>query len=101
VETYSVVYSLVALQQLRDIERFISAESAPDRAVAYTKRIRQACESLRSFPYRHRLRDDVRPRLRVVGFEGRASIHYMIDDDSATVIVLGIYYGGQDWESRY
>ena len=44
-------------------------------------------------------RDDIRPGLRVTHHKGRTLIAYAVDEDSRTVSVLGIFYGGQDYEA--
>ena len=42
-------------------------------------------------------RDDLRPGLRVVGFRRRVTIAFAITEE--TVEILGIYYGGRDYEA--
>lgn len=41
-------------------------------------------------------RDDLRPGLRIIGFRGRAVIVFNVRDE--TVVILGVYYGGRDYE---
>ena len=74
------------------------AESA-GRAVAgdYIDRIEAACLALASFPARGRKRDDLRPGLRIVGFERRVSIAFIVDDRE--VVIARIFYGGRDYEA--
>jgi len=40
------------------------------------------------------LRDDIRPYLRVIGFERSASIAFMVAD--TCVVILRVFYGGQN-----
>lgn len=54
------------------------------------------CESLRTFPNRGVLRDDIRPGMRVFGFRRRVSITFEVT--GKVVTVLGIFYGGQNFE---
>lgn len=42
-------------------------------------------------------RDDVRPGLRITNYKKRAVIAFAVD--AAQVSVIGIFYGGQDYES--
>jgi plasmid stabilization system protein ParE len=49
------------------------------------------------FPERGVARDDVRPGLRTTHHRGRVIIAYTVID--ADVHILGIFYGGQDYES--
>lgn len=57
------------------------------------------CEGLALFPMRGVPREDIRPGLRVTHHKGRTLIAYAVDDDTRTVSVLGIFYGGQDYEA--
>ncbi len=57
------------------------------------------CEGLALFPLRGVPREDIRPGLRVTHHKGRTLIAYAVDNDTRTVSVLGIFYGGQDYEA--
>ena len=98
---YTVGYAITALEQLDEIETFIIGEGEANRAFSFTARIRAACESLNTFPSRYRKRDDIRDGLRVFGFENRVTITYEIDEQDFRVTILGIHYGGRNWESQY
>jgi toxin ParE1/3/4 len=76
---------------------YIVAEAGLDVAGTYIERIEAACLSLATFPERGRRRDDIRPGLRIVGFERRASIMYQVLNRE--VVIVRILYGGQDLES--
>jgi toxin ParE1/3/4 len=41
-------------------------------------------------------RDDIRPGLRTIGFERRATIAFQVK--RAEVVIVRIFYGGQDYE---
>lgn len=56
------------------------------------------CEGLALFPLRGVPRDDIRPGLRVTHHKGGTLIAYAVDESTRTVSVLGIFYGGQDYE---
>ncbi len=56
------------------------------------------CEGLALFPLRGVPREDIRPGLRVTHHKGRTLIAYAIDEHTRTVLILGIFYGGQDYE---
>lgn len=45
---------------------------------------------------RGRLRDGVRPGLRVIGFERRVTAAFTVGKDRVTI--LRLFYGGRDWE---
>lgn len=57
------------------------------------------CERLALFPLRGVPREDIRPGLRVTHHKGRILVAYSVDEDTRTVSVLGIFYGGQDYEA--
>ena len=48
---------------------------------------------------RGRKRDDVRPGLRIAGFERRVTVAFMVENDR--VIILRLFYGGQEWEREF
>ena len=55
------------------------------------------CDALADFPLIGRARDDIRPGLRTTGFRRRAVIAFAVTDE--VIEILGIYYGGRDYES--
>lgn len=55
------------------------------------------CESLRTFPHRGTVRDAVRSGLRITNYKKRAVIAF--DVDAELVSIIGIFYGGQDYET--
>jgi len=55
------------------------------------------CESLSTFPHRGTMRDDVRPGLRITHYKKRAVIAFYVDAEQVSVI--GVFYGGQDYET--
>ena len=95
--SYEVVFSPEAQEQLAELYRYIAAAASPDVAARYTQAIISYCESLRTFPLRGTTRDDVRPGLRVTNYRRRAVIAF--DVAGERVSVIGIFYGGQDYEA--
>jgi plasmid stabilization system protein ParE len=57
------------------------------------------CERLSNFPRRGTARDDIRPGLRITNYKGRTVIAFGVDDESLRVSILGLFYGGQDYEA--
>lgn len=94
---YHVVFSPEAEEQLTELYRYIAADASPDIAARYTEAIVSYCESLRTFPHRGNTRDDVRPGLRVTHYKKRTVIAF--DVATEVVSIIGIFYGGQDYES--
>jgi toxin ParE1/3/4 len=88
-----------AQEDLIDIGRYIAeASGSAERALDYIRRIREWCEHLKTFPQAGRARDDLRPGLRIVAFERRVVIAYMILP-SGDVEIGRFFYGGRDYEA--
>lgn len=95
--THRVVFAPEAEDQLAALYRYIASASSTDIADRFTEAIVQFCESLSTFPRRGNKRDDVRPGLRVTHYRKRVIIAFIVDAD--LVSILGVFYGGQDYES--
>lgn len=76
----------------------VEQSSSHDRAQGYVRRIQAACEKLKAFPEVGRLRDDLRPGVRILGFERRVVIVYMVLA-SGDVEIGRVFYGGRDYEA--
>jgi toxin ParE1/3/4 len=81
---------------LFDLYHYIAQESGFELAGQYIDRIEEACLALATFPERGRKRDDIRPGLRILGFERRASLVFQVK--RTEVVVIRVLYGGQDLE---
>jgi toxin ParE1/3/4 len=97
--SYAVEFTPEADRQLEVLYDYIAAAATPVTAELYTNAIITYCESLATFPERAPRRDDIRPGLRVTHYRGRTSIAYTVDEDAQVVWILGVYYGGQDYET--
>jgi toxin ParE1/3/4 len=95
--SHRVVFSPEAEEQLAALYGYIAAAASPDIAARYTEAIVSFCESLRTFPHRGNMRDDVRPGLRITNYKKRAVIAFAVDSEQVSII--GVFYGGQDYES--
>jgi len=96
---HEVVFAPEAEAQLVALYFQIASAASPEIAANYTEAIVQQCESLKTFPIRGALRDDIRPGLRVFGFRRRVSIVFEVTDQRVTI--LGIFYGGQSFETAF
>ena len=94
---YIVIFTPEAQEQLVALYQYISVAASPEIAERYTEAIIAHCECLQDFPHRGTRRDDVRPGLRITNYKKRAVIAFTVD--SKRVSIVGIYYGGQDYES--
>ena len=93
---YTVVFTPEAEAQLIELYGYIAAEASPEIAARFTDGIVTYCESLNTFPARGNRRDDIRPGLRITSYRKRVAISFNIDDDRVNII--GVFYGGQDYE---
>jgi toxin ParE1/3/4 len=100
VKVYSVVFAPEAEDNLVEIYEYIAAHASPAIAERYTSAIVAYCEGLKTFPRRGTQRHDIRPGLRVTNYQGRAVIAFEVDDATRTVSVLGVFYGGRDYENN-
>jgi toxin ParE1/3/4 len=95
-KTFEISFRPAAEADLSGLYRHIAAEAGREIAGAYIDRIEAACMALQSFPERGTRRDDIRPGLRTMGFERRATIAFQVL--KAEVVIVRIFYGGQDFE---
>ncbi len=74
----------------------IADVAGEEAAGVYIDRIEASCRALESFPQRGTKRDDIRPGLRTMGFERRATIVFQVK--RTEVVIIRVFYGGQDYE---
>jgi toxin ParE1/3/4 len=94
--SHTVVFTPEAKDDLLDLYDYIADRSSAKRALGYIARIEKSCMSLQTLPERGTLRKDLRPGLRVMGFEHRVLIAFRVNSDS--VAILRILYGGRSVE---
>ena len=73
----------------------IAAEASQAVALAHLQRIENWLAAFNIGAERGTRRDDIRPGLRTIGFERRLTVAFVVDD--ARVVILRVFYGGQDW----
>ena len=95
--SYTIVFTPEAEAQLVYLYACISAEASPEITARFTDGSATYCESQSNFPARGSSRDDVRPGLRVIGYRKRVAIAFHVDEGRANII--GVFYGGQDYEA--
>ncbi len=93
----SVVFTPEAEDQLVELYRYIAASGSAEVAARYTEEIVAYCEELAAFPRRGRARDDIRSGLRTIGFRRRVVIAFALLGQ--TVVIIGVFYGGRDYEA--
>jgi plasmid stabilization system protein ParE len=95
--SYDVVFSPEAEAQLVELYRYIEARATPEIAAGFTDGIVACCENLATFPLRGVRRDDIRAGLRITNYRKRVAIAFDVDGDR--VNILGVFYGGQNYEA--
>jgi toxin ParE1/3/4 len=94
-----VVFTPLAARQIDQLHGYITANASEERADEYVGRIIDYCEGLSLFPERGRARDDIFVGLRVIGFERRVMIAFVITED--TILIEGVFYGGQELDGAF
>ncbi len=92
---FEVGFRPLAEADLLALYRRIAAAAGTEMAGAYIDRIEAACLALETFPARGTKRDDIRPGLRTMGFERRATIVFRIP--RRAVLIVRLFHGGQDF----
>lgn len=100
-ETYSVIYSSNAKDDLIEIYSYIAFDlQVPDIAEGQVNRIRKTIRSLDFMPSRY-ITVEWEPwksmRMHQVPVDNFV-VYYVVNDDSRTVTVIRIFYGGRDIE---
>lgn len=98
-KTFKISFRPLAETDLFGLYRYIAEHSGDVVAGDYIGRIEAACMALETFPERGTRRDDIRPGLRTMGFERRATIVFEIR--KTEVVIVRIFYGGQDYERAF
>lgn len=94
-----VVFTPRAERQLDALHEHISRRNGEKIADDYIGRIVAFCAKLEFFPLRGQSRDDLLRGLRTIGFEGRATIAFVVSQD--LVLIEGVFYGGQNFEATW
>ena len=95
---YHVICS-TSCEHLSALYNHIADAASADIANKYVDGIISYCESLHTFPIRGVLREDVRPGLRITNYKKRTVVAFEVDEQAAQVAILGLFYGGQDYEA--
>ena len=92
-----VIFTPEAQEQLVLLYQYISSVASPKVANNYVNAIADYCESLKNFPERGNKRDDIRLGLRTTHYKKRVVIAFAAELNRVSII--GIFYGGQDYET--
>jgi toxin ParE1/3/4 len=96
---YTIRLDEDAKADLRGIYTFIRKNGgSAATARGYINRLLGFLSGFDIFPHRGSLREHIRPGLRIVGFERRISVAFIVEDNE--VVILRLLYGGQQFESE-
>lgn len=82
-----------ARQDIDALARYIAERVDQTVALAYLDRLQAFLGRLSAFPERGTVRAEIRPGLRIIGFEGRLAIAFVVKDDE--VRILRVLPGGR------
>jgi len=94
---YRIVLAPEAHGQLDELYDYIAAQASASTALRFIDAILDRLELLKDFPDAGARRDDILRGLRTLGFRRRMTIAYVVE--SSQVLILGVFYGGQDFET--
>jgi toxin ParE1/3/4 len=96
--TYTVIFSAPAEADLFAIYDYIVERAGDAIVLRFVESIETYCLGFAHMPERGTRRQDLRSRLRTVGFRRRATILFEVDRAAQQVIIHGIYYAGRSVE---
>lgn len=94
---YRIVFTPEARDQLDHLHGYILAAADAETAARFVNGIVDHVAGLSEFPERGTPRDDLRPGLRTLAWRRRVTIAFMVE--ATDVVVIGVFYGGRDFES--
>jgi toxin ParE1/3/4 len=99
VKRRSVVFSPEARDDLDQLYEWIVGAAGHRIAIAYVERLERFCLGFELSAERGHRRDDLRPGLRIAGFERRMTIAFTVDE--AQVTILRLFSKGRNWEDSF
>jgi plasmid stabilization system protein ParE len=96
---FKVSMAAQAEADLDAIYDYIATHASPRRARAYVDRLLTFLSQFDTFPQRGSVRADLRDGLRIVGFERRVSVAFVVETD--TVVILRILYAGRSIDVEF
>ncbi|MBC8131294.1 MAG: type II toxin-antitoxin system RelE/ParE family toxin [Rhizobiaceae bacterium] len=98
-DRYRIRLTAEAEADLAHIYRLVRKGSASNHTARnYTARIMTFLAGFDTFPERGSIRDAIRPGLRIVGFERRVSVAFVVEADE--VVILRLLYAGQQFDDH-
>ena len=95
--SYRIIFTAEARDQIDQLHKYVEAAADADIASGFVTGIIDHIAGLEEFPMQGTTRDDIRPGLRTMGWRRRVMIAFMVEEHD--VVVIGIFYGGRDFEA--
>ena len=95
---HRVIVSPRVTANLFEQEDYLAERASPAVAEAYIERLVAYIADLGTFPDRGHRRHDILPGLTIIGYRGSANLAVVIE--RPYVYVVGVYFGGEDYESE-
>ncbi|MBY6163808.1 type II toxin-antitoxin system RelE/ParE family toxin [Mameliella alba] len=97
---YQIRFHPKVAQDLRGIARAMLPHAGPKTTNAILNQLRDSARSLAETPHRGTTRDDLLPGLRAIPSGRRGVICFSVDDETQTVLIHLIAWGGANWQAR-
>ena len=98
-QKYNIRFTPDAERDIQEIYDYIAIEKGmAELAITYVRKLQKSCYRLETSPMRGRNRDDIRPALRILPLNKTTVAAFEIDETHHTVLILGIFAGGRDYE---
>ena len=99
--SYEVVFDRAAMADLSVVFDYVEDRAGPAIATNFVNKLYDFCRRLEHTPERGTKRDEVRAGLRSIGYRRHATILFEVDHRRHRVIIVGIYYGGRNYEADF
>ncbi len=94
---HRVVFTPEARADLERLYAYIAGSADADIASGFVNGIIDYVATLSEFPRRGIPRNDLRPGLRTLAWRRRVTIAFVVEESD--LVVIGIFYGGRDFET--
>jgi toxin ParE1/3/4 len=92
--SHRVVFSPKAINDIAELLDFLLPLAGERASRRLIDDLIDYCQGFATFPIRGQSRDDLAPGLRVVGYRRRASITFLVENE--TITIIRIYYAGRE-----
>jgi toxin ParE1/3/4 len=91
-----VLFAPEAEEDLQRLYEWIAERAGAIAAIRFIDKVESFCSSFDLASERGQRRDDIRPGLRVAGFERRLTVAFVVDENSVTI--LRVFARGRNWQ---